>query len=150
MYTDLISFNGYCTQYGLYKAKDSLRGTQLQFYGTNTKYDRSEMRSMYFVVASLALLAVCTCAPVEADVIQHIPLKETPSATGKDAAKSGAAEKDSAASEPKAPVSRARRELGGQESDLLPSHDDVDGSPFGDNFQLAGHGRIKVLPAYLG
>lgn len=110
------------------------------------------MRFMYFAVASLALLAVCACVPVGQDVIQRIPEREgpTPSATGRDGAKSGAAEKGAPASEPKPTAARARRDLGGQESDLLPSINDVAGSPFSENSQLEGRSRIRVLPAYLG
>uniref|UniRef100_A0A1E1WRF1 Secreted protein n=1 Tax=Pectinophora gossypiella TaxID=13191 RepID=A0A1E1WRF1_PECGO len=107
------------------------------------------MRSMFFVVASLALLAYCVCAPTAEEVIEHIPPKQeqTPSATGKEDAKSGALAVD-VASEPK--VSRTRREVGGQESDLLPGAKDVDASPFGETSQLEGRGRIRVLPAFLG
>ncbi|CAG5049134.1 unnamed protein product [Parnassius apollo] len=110
------------------------------------------MRSMFFVVASLVSLAICASAPLDSDVIQQIPqkLEATPSATGKDVAKSGAAEKGLDASEPKTPEPRVRRDLGGQESDLLPSNKDVDDSPFSENLQLDGHNRIRVLPAFMG
>lgn len=105
------------------------------------------MRSMFFAVASLALLAVCVCAPAEQDVIQHIPQKveETPSATGNGAAPSGVAV--GSGSEHHA---RARRDIGGQESDLLPSPNQNDASPFGETSNLMGRGGIRVLPAYLG
>ncbi|KAL0820515.1 hypothetical protein ABMA28_006373 [Loxostege sticticalis] len=109
------------------------------------------MHSTFFVVASLALWAVCACAPADSDVIQQIPAKpeQTPSVIGKDAAKSGAAEGDSGVTEAK-PVERVRRSVGGQESDLLPSRGQVDVSPFGEVSQLEGRGRIRVLPAFLG
>lgn len=104
------------------------------------------MHSTFFIVASLALLAVCACAPVVEEVIQHIPKQEqTPSATGKENAESGASVKATGVSE----NVRHRRDAG-QEGDLLPSVNDVDASPFGETSQLAGRGRIKVLPAFLG
>lgn len=108
------------------------------------------MRSVIFVVASLALLAACVCAP-EGESIQRIPTKAaaTPSATDKDAAKSGASVGGSGASEPST-VARERRDIAGQESDLLPSAHDLDASPFGEISKLDGRGRIKVLPAFLG
>ncbi|KAI5643033.1 hypothetical protein NE865_05074 [Phthorimaea operculella] len=109
------------------------------------------MRVTLFAVASLALLALCVCAPSQN--IEKIPPKQeqTPSATGSDGSKSGAAEGDAASEDSKvlAHVERERRDLG-QESDLLPSAKDVDSSPFGEQSQLEGHGRIKVLPAFLG
>ncbi|XP_072942900.1 uncharacterized protein [Epargyreus clarus] len=100
------------------------------------------MRSMLFVVASLALLAACACAPAEEDVIQYIPKEATPSVTGKDGSESGAVGGNSGAS--KIALERARRSIGGQESDLLPSGGDVDASPFGETSQLDGRGRIKI------
>ena len=107
------------------------------------------MHSTLFIVASLALLALCVCAPVEQDVIEHIPQKAEPipSATGKDAVESGASGKAAGVSDH---VARVRREVGGQESDLLPAANDIDASPFGETSQLVGRGRIRVLPAYLG
>ncbi|CAH4030440.1 unnamed protein product [Pieris brassicae] len=100
------------------------------------------MRFMFFAVASLALLAACVCAPNEA--IQHIPKQEaTQLTTEKDGAASGVSEKNAGSSEP----DREKRDLGGQESDLLPSEHEV--SAFGEN-ALVGRGRIKVLPAFLG
>ncbi|KAJ2948473.1 hypothetical protein O0L34_g7721 [Tuta absoluta] len=109
------------------------------------------MRITLFVVASLALLALCVCAPSEN--IEKIPPKQepTPSVTASDGSRSGAAEEDVASNDSKASkhVERERRDLG-QESDLLPSAKDVDSSPFGEQSQLEGHGRIKVLPAFLG
>ncbi|CAG9563995.1 unnamed protein product [Danaus chrysippus] len=105
------------------------------------------MQSITFVVASLALLSLSVCAPVE-DVIQHIPKAVAiPSSTERNGASSGAVV--NAGSEPLL-AARARRDLGGQESDLLPSAKDIDASPFGEVSQLDGRGRIKVLPAYLG
>ena len=106
------------------------------------------MQSISLVVVSLALLAVCACAPSESEVIQHIVPKEekTPSVIGSDAAKSGAAVEDSRVGDAK---DRARRSVG-EESDLLPSKGDVDASPFGETSQLEGRGRIRVLPAFLG
>lgn len=65
---------------------------------------------------------------------------------GGDGANSGAAAAES--SEPK--ELRYRRSIGGQESDLLPSGDDVDASPIGGPSAFEGHGRIRVLPAFLG
>lgn len=108
------------------------------------------MRSLFFAGASLALLAICVCAP-EGDAIQRIPPKAvaTPLATNKDAADSGASASNVGSSKPLA-VARVRRDIGGQESDLLPSANDVEVSPFGENSNLLGRGRIKVLPAYLG
>lgn len=108
------------------------------------------MHSTLFTVASLALLAVCVCAPADGDVIQRIPPRpeQTPSATGKDAAESGASEKDAGVSD--SAHNRAPRDLGGEESDLLPSLNEGDVSPFGENSELLGRSRIKVLPAYLG
>lgn len=108
------------------------------------------MRTMFFVVASLALLAACACAP-EGEVIQHIPPKaeETPSAIGKDGVASPAVG-DAAGSSKPIHVARTRRDLAGQESDLLPSANDGDASVFGESSNLDGRGRIKVLPAYLG
>lgn len=108
------------------------------------------MYSAVYFVASLTLLAVCACAPADADVIQRIPPKPepTPSATGKDVAVSGALERAAGSSD--AVKDRLRRELVGQESDLLPSLGDIDASPFGENSQLSGRSRIKVLPAFLG
>ncbi|KAI8420203.1 hypothetical protein MSG28_008749 [Choristoneura fumiferana] len=105
------------------------------------------MRSMFFAVASLALLAACACAPVEEDVIQHIPQKVegTPSATGSGVAPSGAAAESGSEHH-----ARARRDIGGQESDLLPSPNQNDASPFGETSNLMGRGGIRVLPAYLG
>ncbi|PZC77883.1 hypothetical protein B5X24_HaOG202764 [Helicoverpa armigera] len=107
------------------------------------------MHSTLFIVASLALLALCVCAPADQDVIQHIPQKaeQTPSVIGKNAAESGASGKAAGASEH---VARARRDVAGQESDLLPASNDVDVSPFGETSQLEGRSRIRVLPAYLG
>ncbi|KAF9424854.1 hypothetical protein HW555_000155 [Spodoptera exigua] len=107
------------------------------------------MHSTLFFVASLALLALCVCAPADQDVIQHIPLKpeQTPSVTGKEDAVSGASGKVAGASEHV--PQRARRDVAGQESDLLPAINDVDVSPFGETSQLEGRGRIRVLPAYL-
>lgn len=106
------------------------------------------MHSTLLVVASLALFAVCACAPVEEEVIQHIPAKqETPSAIGKDGAESGASVKGVGVTENK---DRARRDIGGQESDLLPSVGDVDASPFSDTNSFSGRSRIRVLPAFLG
>lgn len=107
------------------------------------------MHSSLFIVASLALLGLCVCAPAEQDVIQHIPQKAEPipSATGRDDAVSGASGKAAGASDH---VARVRREVAGQESDLLPSANEVDASPFGEVSQLEGRGRIRVLPAYLG
>ncbi|CAH2042423.1 unnamed protein product, partial [Iphiclides podalirius] len=103
------------------------------------------MRFMCFAVASVALLAACVCAPAGPDVIQRIPQREaTQSATGEGGARSGAAGRGVAASETQPPAARARRDLGGLESDLLPSSDDLDGSPFSDSFQLEGHSRIKL------
>lgn len=97
------------------------------------------MHSTFFIVASLALLAFCLCeSPANA--------KPTPSATGKDDAVSGASGKAAGGFE----HPRARRAVDGQESDLLPSSDDVDVSPFGEVSQFEGRGRIKVLPAFLG
>ena len=108
------------------------------------------MRSMLFVVASLALLAYCACAPAE-EVIEHIPPKHepTPSATGKEDAKSGAGDVVAAA-DTKSTNTRTRREVGGLESDLLPAAKDVDSSPFGETSQFEGRSRIRVLPAFLG
>lgn len=110
------------------------------------------MHSIIFVVASVALFVVCASAPVEEDVIQHIPQKHdpTPSATLDVGSVSGAAVDDAGAS--KAPVAqvRARRDIGGQESDLLPSANEIDSSAFGETSQLAGRSRIRVLPAFLG
>ena len=107
------------------------------------------MHSTLFLGALLALLAVCACAPADADVIQHIPPRQepTPSAIGKNVAESGASEKAAGASESN---DRVRRDLAGQESDLLPSPNEGDASPFGETSQLLSRGRIKVLPAYLG
>lgn len=106
------------------------------------------MHSMLFVVASMALLVACACTPWESEAIQHIAPKEekTPSVIGSDAVKSGAAGEGSAVSDVK---DRARRSAG-QESDLLPSGNEVDASPFGENSQFEGRGRIRVLPAFLG
>lgn len=67
-------------------------------------------------------------------------------ASGKDGANSGAVDAES--SEPK--ELRARRSIGGQESDLLPSANDVDAAPFGAPSAFEGRGRIRVLPAFLG
>ncbi|CAH2089563.1 unnamed protein product [Euphydryas editha] len=108
------------------------------------------MRSLFFAVASVALLAICVCAP-EGDAIQRIPPKvaATPSATKESAVDSGAAANNAGSSKPLT-VARVRRDIGGQESDLLPSANDVDVSPFGENSNFDGRGRIKVLPAYLG
>lgn len=113
------------------------------------KLNLSEMHSTFFIVASLALLAFCVCAPAEQDVIQHIPTKaeQTPSAIGSEGAVSGASGKAVGSAEHQ---SRARREVAGQESDLLPSGNDVEVSPFGEVSNLEGRGRIRVLPAYLG
>lgn len=107
------------------------------------------MHSTLFIVASLALLVVCACAPSGEDVIQHIPAKAepTPSLTGKDGSASSAAAGNAGASKPE--PARVRRDAG-QESDLLPSANEVDVSPFGETSQLEGRGRIRVLPAYLG
>lgn len=111
------------------------------------------MRSLFFAGASLALLAICVCAP-EGDAIQRIPPKAvaTPLATNKDTADSGASASNvelNGSSKPLA-VARVRRDISGQESDLLPLANDVEVSPFGENSNLLGRGRIKVLPAYLG
>lgn len=108
------------------------------------------MRSMFFVVASLALLAVCVCAP-EGASIQHIPPKagETPSAIGKDGAVLLAAA-GGAGSSKQIHVARTRRDLAGQESDLLPSANQAEASVFGESSNLDGRGRIRVLPAFLG
>lgn len=108
------------------------------------------MHSSLLFVASLALLAACAGAPPGQAVIQQIPPKaeQTPSATGKDGAKSGAVEDVADASESQVPV-RARRDVG-QESDLLPSALDAEASPFGQVSNLQGRGRIRVLPAFLG
>ncbi|KAJ8717917.1 hypothetical protein PYW07_005847 [Mythimna separata] len=107
------------------------------------------MHSTLFIVASLTLLVLCASAPAEQDVIQHIPqrVEQTPSVTGRDAVESGASGKAAGASDHEA---RARRDVAGQESDLLPAANDVDVSPFGEVSQLEGRGRIRVLPAYLG
>ncbi|CAF4807489.1 unnamed protein product [Pieris macdunnoughi] len=100
------------------------------------------MRLMFFAVASLALLAACVCAPN--DAIQHIPKQEaTQSATEKDGAASGVSANNAGSSEPE----REKRDLGGQESDLLPSDHEV--SAFGDN-SLIGRGRIKVKTIHAG
>ncbi|CAG4947226.1 unnamed protein product [Colias eurytheme] len=106
------------------------------------------MHSMFFVVVSLALLAACVCAP-SGDVIQHIPPNHeaTQSATEKEAAVSGAAVENVGSSKPLG-LARERRDLGGDESDLLPSDQNV-ASPFGES-SLDGRGRIRVLPAFLG
>lgn len=106
------------------------------------------MRSTLLIVASLTLLAVCACAPAAGDVIQHIPPNQepTPSVTGKSGAESGALEKAVGASDHQA---RVRRDVG-DESDLLPSANEGDVSPFGESSQLAARGRIRVLPAFLG
>lgn len=107
------------------------------------------MHSISLVVASLALLAVCACAPSESEVIQHIAPKDekTPSVIGSDALKSGAAVEDSGAAE----VKDRHRRSAGLESDLLPSKGEEDASPFGETSQLeGGRGRIRVLPAFLG
>lgn len=108
------------------------------------------MHSTLFIVASLALLVVCACAPVEEEVIQHIRPKpeKTPSVTGNEDAESGASGKVAGVTEDKV---RVRREvIGGQESDLLPADNEVDASPFGETSQLVGHGRIRVLPTFMG
>ncbi|VVC97657.1 unnamed protein product [Leptidea sinapis] len=106
------------------------------------------MRSLSLIVASLALLVVCACAP-SGESIQHIPPKQdtTPSATGRSGAESGAAVEDSGSKIVAA--ARERRDLGGLESDLLPSGQGVDDSAFGAQ-EFEGRSRIKVLPAYLG
>lgn len=106
------------------------------------------MRSVFLAVASLALLAVCACAPLDGDVIQHIPPKAepTPSATGEVGSTSGAAVGNAVAVKPES--ARVRRDAA-QENDLLPASNDVDVSPF-EAFNLEGRGRIKVLPAFLG
>lgn len=110
------------------------------------------MRSIIFVVALVALFAIGTGAPLDEDVIQHIPQKTnpTPSGTPDAASESGAAEDASDAGEAHVAEVRVRRDVGGQESDLLPSGNDIEASPFGEVSQVAGRGRIKVLPAFLG
>ncbi|CAB3231641.1 unnamed protein product [Arctia plantaginis] len=100
------------------------------------------MHSTLLIVASLALLAVCVCSPADQDVIEHIPSKAAPIllATAKDGVESGASGKVvGAADHP-----RVRRYVGGEESDLLPSSNDVDASPFGETSQVLGRGRIRV------
>lgn len=106
------------------------------------------MHSTLLIVASLALLAVCVCSPTDQDVIEHIPPKAAPIplATAKDGAESGASGKVAGAAD----HPRVRRAIGGEESDLLPSVNDVDASPFGETAQILGRGRIRVLPAFLG
>lgn len=111
------------------------------------------MQSITFVVAFAALLALCVCAPTKKDVIQKIPenAEGTPLVIGGGNAGSGAAGKESGSGEKRnVHEVRVRREVAGHESDLLPSGGEVDASPFGETSQLAGHGRIRVLPAYLG
>lgn len=110
------------------------------------------MRSITFAVALVALFAACACAPSKEDVIQHIPQKadQTPSATHADGSESGAVADDAGVSKISPAEVRVRRDVAGQESDLLPSGHDVDASPFGEVSQVAGRGRIRVLPAFLG
>ncbi|CAK1551425.1 unnamed protein product [Leptosia nina] len=102
------------------------------------------MRVTLFVVASLALLAACACAP-NGDVIQHIPKHEATQSNTKDGAVSGAV--DAGVGSKPVEVSRERRDIGDQESHLIPSDNEV--SDFGES-SLDGRGRIKILPAFLG
>ncbi|XP_060805726.1 uncharacterized protein LOC106132547 [Amyelois transitella] len=103
------------------------------------------MRSALLAAASLALLAVCVCAPLDGAVIQHIPPKEdpTPSLTAKDGLTSGAVEGNAAAA--KLEPARVRRNAA-QENDLLPASNDAGASPF-EASNLEGRGRIKFISA---
>lgn len=104
------------------------------------------MRSIMFVVALAAFLALYECAPPQqGPAVQAQPVKpgQTPSAIAKDSVGSGAAENHSGAG-------RIRRDAAGQESDLLPSANEGDASPFGEQAQAFGSGRIRVLPAFIG
>lgn len=67
--------------------------------------------------------------------------------SGKEGANSGAVVAESSESKE---LLRSRRSVVGQESDLLPSGSDVDASPFGGQSAIEGHGRIRVLPGFLG
>lgn len=107
------------------------------------------MQCTTYLIALAALLAVCACAPQEG-AIEKIPREHIPSATKDENVGSGAGAKVSGVGEVGKDVSRVRRDVGGQESDLLPSVGDVDASPFGGPAQVVGHGRIRVLPAFLG
>lgn len=110
------------------------------------------MQSITFVVAFAAFSGLCATAPAREGVIQKIPenVEETPLAIADASAASGAAAKAFGAGEETAQEIRERRHVAGHESDLLPSGEDVEASPFGESSQLLGHGRIRVLPAFLG
>ncbi|GBP31907.1 hypothetical protein EVAR_18445_1 [Eumeta japonica] len=109
------------------------------------------MRSLLFLIGLVGVLAVCGASPAKDDVVEKIPPKagQTPSAIGSAGAGSTAAAGGAGASKAAPAGPRARRDVG-QESDLLPSANDVEASAFGETSQLAGRGRIRVLPAYLG
>lgn len=89
------------------------------------------MRSTFFIVVSMAVLGVCLCESSN-------KTKSVPAISAHSTAEKGIEHL------------RARRAIAEQESDLLPSSDDVDASTFGETSQIEGRGRIRVLPAFLG